>query len=85
MEHLQKKKKLFSIPQQPIPRLPLCFASSFHILGNRLLLGIVGPQPARILGCVSGSAAEKRYPPRPVSLTSLLCQHSWLELAHGQL
>ena len=50
---------LFSTPQQPIPRLPLCFASNFHILGNRPLLGIVDPQPARILGCVSGSPSRE--------------------------
>ena len=45
------KKSLFSTPQQPIPRLPLCFACSFHILGNSLLLAIVSP--AKSLGFLS--------------------------------
>lgn len=71
------QKSIFSNLQQPIPRLPLCFASSFHILGNRLLLGILGPQPGSILGHVFGRPQERKgIIVWPVSLTGFLCW-SW--------
>lgn len=66
---MRLKEVMSPLRSSPIPRLPLCFASRIRILGNKLLLGIQSPLPARILGHVPGRPQERNTILWPVSLT----------------
>jgi hypothetical protein len=67
----QLRRNFFFTLQQPISRLPFWFCSSLYLLGNRLLLGIQGPQ---LLGFqkVPGRHRERDSIPWSVSSTSSL-------------